>query len=285
MRVKTAITRFDRQLAANGRSGHTRVAYRRDLRALAGWLGGNPDVRRIAPDDLARFLTSDAVQLSPSGRPRAAISVNRTKSALRSFFAFCVESGFIRENPARLIRSSPTAVKSPTTLTEGEILRLREVAGSNGGPLASRDRLILELLLGTGIRLGSLVALNGGDADLCTGTLRIRLKGGTEGRVFLNPRLRRMMWSLLQGNRPTGQLWPRHAAFSGQHRSTVGRQANPAAIRRIVPGSRNRSPSLNSFPPPHLRHPPLRENRRPAPGPAGARPPADHDDGGLCEGE
>jgi len=100
MKLKAAIVRFDRQLAANGRSGHTRAAYQRDLRALAAWLGRNLDVRRISPDDLARFLTSDEVLLTPTGLPRAAISVNRTKSALRSFFAFCVESGFLRVNPA-----------------------------------------------------------------------------------------------------------------------------------------------------------------------------------------
>ena len=193
MKLKTAILRFDRQLAANGRSGHTRAAYRRDLGALAGWLGGNPGLGRIGPDDLARLLTSKQVLLTPTGRARAAISVNRTKSALRSFFAFCVESGFLRENPARLIRSSPTGTKAPATLTEGEIRRLREVVGNGSDPLAHRDRLIFELLLGTGIRLGSLVALNLGDVDLHSGTLRIRLKGGTEGRVFLNPGLRRMM--------------------------------------------------------------------------------------------
>ena len=213
MKLKAAISRFDRQLAADGRSVHTRAAYRRDLRALAGWLGGNPELVRVSPDDLARFLTSDKVLLTPAGRARAAITINRTKSALRSFFAFCVQSGFLRENPARLIRSSPTAVKSPTTLTENEIGRLREVVGGNGSPLAHRDRLALELLLGTGIRLGSLVALNVGDADLRTGTLRIRLKGGTQGRVFLNPGLRRMMHRYLKENAPQGTCGPDTALF------------------------------------------------------------------------
>jgi len=227
MKLKTAIVRFDRQLAADGRSGHTRAAYRRDLRALAGWLGGNPELRRITPDDLARFLTSDKVLLTSTGRPRAAISVNRTKSALRSFFAFCVESGFLRENPTRLIRSSPTAVKAPTTLTEGEIRCLREVTGNNGGPLANRDRLILELLLGTGIRLGSLVALSVGDVDLRTGTLRIRLKGGTEGRVFLNPGLRRMMCQCLKENAPQGTCGPDTPLF----RASAGRRLGARQIQ------------------------------------------------------
>ena len=76
MNITTAIDRFTRQLAANGRSVYTQAAYRRDLEALARWVGlsasggRNPDLRRITPDALARFLTSDAVLLTPQGDPR-----------------------------------------------------------------------------------------------------------------------------------------------------------------------------------------------------------------------
>jgi site-specific recombinase XerD len=141
---------------------------------------------------------SDSVLRTPDGQRRKAISVNRTKSALRSFFGFCVDSGWIRENPARLIRSSPATPKEPTTLTEAEIRQIRAVVGSNGGNLAHRDRLMFELLLGTGIRLGSLVGLNVSDVDLTTGTLHIRAKGGAEGRVFLNPGLCAMLGDYLR---------------------------------------------------------------------------------------
>ena len=92
MKLKTAILRFDRQLAADGRSVHTRAAYWRDLQNLAEWLG-DQSVSKVRPDDLARFLTSDSVLLRPDGRPRKPISINRTTSALRSFCAFCLESG------------------------------------------------------------------------------------------------------------------------------------------------------------------------------------------------
>jgi site-specific recombinase XerD len=86
MKLEAAIAGFARQQAADGRSGHTRAAYRRDLAALGRWLGNDPDIRRITPDDLARFLVSDEVLLTPSGSPRKPITVNRTKSVLRSFF-------------------------------------------------------------------------------------------------------------------------------------------------------------------------------------------------------
>ena len=65
MNLTAAITRFARQQAADGRSGRTRAAYRRDLRTLVRWMGYDADVRRITPDALARFLTSDAVLRTP----------------------------------------------------------------------------------------------------------------------------------------------------------------------------------------------------------------------------
>ncbi len=215
MKMKTAILRFDRQLAADGRSVHTRAAYRRDLRKLAQWLG-NQSVSRIRPDDLARFLTSVRVLLRPDGLPCKPISINRTKSALRSFFAFCAESGWVKDNPARLIRSSPAAVKEPATLNKAEIRRLRATLDRGNGSLTGRDRLIFELLLGTGIRLGSLAALSMGDVDLRTGSLRVKLKGGAEGRVFLNPRLRRLIRHHLKENATEGECGPNTPLFQAQ---------------------------------------------------------------------
>jgi integrase/recombinase XerC len=100
-----------------------------------------------------------------------------------------VESGFIKENPARLIRSSPARAKEPSTLESGEIEPIRTVLAEKTGTLADRDLLIFELLLGTGIRLGSLVGLNRGDVDLEACTLRIHAKGGGRERVFLNAQL------------------------------------------------------------------------------------------------
>jgi len=93
MRLSEATTHFTRQLAANGCSVHTQKAYARDLGAFARWFGRDAALSAIKPDDLTRFLISDAVLLTPDGQPRKPIKINRTKSALRSFFAICVESG------------------------------------------------------------------------------------------------------------------------------------------------------------------------------------------------
>ena len=222
MRLSQATTHFTRQLAANGCSVHTQRAYARDLRAFSGWLGRDAALSAIKPDDLARFLISNAVLSTPDGLPRKPITTNRTKSALRSFFAFCVESGWVKENPARLIRSSPAAAKEPSTLTEGEIKGLRAVVASSTSPFASRDRLILDLLLGTGIRLGSLVGLNLGDVDLQTGTLHIRAKGGAQERVFLNPGLCAMLPAYLRESAAEANTGPDLLLIRSKSRKRLG---------------------------------------------------------------
>jgi len=208
MRLSQATTHFTRQLAANGCSVHTQKAYARDLGAFIRWLGRDASLSAIKPDNLARFLTNDSVLCTPDGQPRKPITINRTKSALRSFFAFCVESGWIKDNPARLIRSAPAAAKEPSTLTEAEIRKLRDVVASSTSPFASRDRLILEVLLGTGIRLGSLVGLNVGDIDSQAGTLHIRAKGGAQERVFLNSLLCAMLAADLRESTPEANGGP-----------------------------------------------------------------------------
>jgi len=140
------------------------------------------------------------------------------------FFSFYVESGLIRKNPARLIRSSPASAKEPTTLTTAEIRAIRAILDGQDGPLVRRDRLIFELLLCTGIRPRSLVGWNRENVDLRTGTLNIHLKGSTDGRVFLNPGLRRLIRQFLKENAPRGECGRNTPLFRSQSGRRLGQR-------------------------------------------------------------
>ena len=111
-------------------------------------------------------------------------------------------------------------------------------AGERLATLAERDRLIFELLLGTGIRLGSLVALNRGDVDLDDATLHIHAKGGGRERVFLNPNLVAMLARHLehiatQGN--TGRDVPVFRTKSGRRLGARQIQSfNPCASFQVL---------------------------------------------------
>lgn len=75
---------------------------------------------------------------------------------------------------------------------------MQNLLASLFGPLAERDRLVFELLLGTGMRLGSLVSLNLGDIDLKSGVIYILTKGNGRDKVFLNPELQRLITRYLK---------------------------------------------------------------------------------------
>jgi len=187
MKLSPAIKRFDTQLRADGKSERTRQAYLRDLGKLQGWLNRDVDVSTIIPDTLARFLADG------NGEIGSALTVNRTKTALRVFFRFLSDAGYLSENPARLIRSTPTDRRVPSYLSIDEARRLLDAITNSDSALAKRDHPMFSLLLGTGIRLGSLVALNVGDVNLVEGTVTIKAKGGREEPVFLNARLGKLL--------------------------------------------------------------------------------------------
>lgn len=193
MKLSTAIARFDTQLRADGRSQRTRQAYLRDLQKLWVWLGKDVLVTAIAPDSLACFLADG------DGR-QAALTVNRTKTALRVFFRYLTDAGHVSDNPARLIRSTPTDRRVPGYLSADEARRLLDAIPCSDGPIAGRDHVMFSLFLGTGIRLGSLVALDVGHLNLAERTIAITAKGGREDTVFLNPQLCRLLARHINGN-------------------------------------------------------------------------------------
>ena len=193
MRLSTAIGRFDAQLHADGKSPLTRQVYVRDLRAFKRWSGNGVELSTITPADIARFLTTETFTHTAGGRPKKTISLNRSKSALRSFFQFLVDAGCVTENPARLIRMGRCSRNVPAYLSRSEIRTLLRSLEKVNAPIARRDRLMIMVMLSTGIRLGSLVALNVGDIDVGHGTLNIRGKNGTESAVFLSRPLKRLL--------------------------------------------------------------------------------------------
>lgn len=178
MRLNDAITCYLRHLAANGCSIHTIRSYRFDLGALCRFLGARGhDVASMAPADLDAFLTSPVALTRPDGQPRSPGTVNRTRATLRSFFNYLRETGVTGTNPARTLKVRSLDPPPPTTLDKREERKLLGALRGSDDALAPRDRTILGVLLGTGIRIGEAVSLDVEDLDLRTRTLAVRTKG------------------------------------------------------------------------------------------------------------
>ncbi len=178
----------------------TTRAYRADLRDLieVALLTG---VQTPAEADL-ELLREWQGQASERGDARATLA--RRTAAIRSFFAWALEAGIVTQDPSlRLVapkrgRTLPTVATAPAL---AEMLDGLEALAAGGDPLPLRDRAMLELLYGAGIRVSELCGLDVGDLDLDRGTARVLGKGSKERVVPFGAPARRAVDAYLTRGR------------------------------------------------------------------------------------
>jgi site-specific recombinase XerD len=122
-----------------------------------------------------------------------AITINRTKTAFRVFFKFLTDAGHLETSPARFIRNHRSDPKPPEHLRLAEVRSFFATLRKTRDLITRRDRVMFTLLLGTGVRLGSLVNLRVGDVDLKGRYIHITAKGGVERKVYFNSSLCRRL--------------------------------------------------------------------------------------------
>ncbi|AMV72368.1 tyrosine recombinase XerC [Desulfuromonas carbonis] len=202
-----AIEAFCARLSAEGRSPATIAAYRRDLAMVArvaGELAPGIVCRAVTAGLLDQVFFAGAVTESERG-PRSAASLHRMKAAVRAFFAWASEAGVVDDNPARSIRMHRLPRKLPVFLTTTEKKRLLKELKGRSDFSALRDRAMIEVLLGTGIRLGELAALDMDDIDLDAKHLRVRAKGNVPQVKFIKTDLRTLLRRYLAERRRHGR--------------------------------------------------------------------------------
>jgi integrase/recombinase XerD len=158
------------------------AAYRRDLRRYAGFLRerGETDPAQIREDVVHAYVRHlESLTDDDGHRTLAASSVARAVVSVRSFHRFCAREGFVEHDPSQEVGAPPVPAGIPKALDEEEVGRLLG-AITGDEPLAQRDRALLELLYGTGIRISEAVGLDLVDLDLEDGTLRVLGKGQKE---------------------------------------------------------------------------------------------------------
>ncbi len=177
MHLQAALQAFLLQLEADGRSPHTIGQYRRHGAALTNWLAATrapTTVAKLTPAVLAKFFADDTAKNSCRGGPKKAVSLNAMRTSIRCFARHLHDSGMVATNPARMLRRARCAPPPPRALHPDEQKRLLAVLTKATGPEAARDRMLVELLLGTGIRIGSALALDISDIDFAHREIRLR---------------------------------------------------------------------------------------------------------------
>jgi integrase/recombinase XerD len=140
------------------------------------------DVRSIDEAHLARFTRELATIPRRQGRVLSPSTRSTYLATLKGFFAFLDRRGILLRDPA-LDLDLPKVTRLPrSVLSERDARRLVN-APFPGSALGLRDRAILELLYGTGIRVGECERLDNTDLDLAAGTLLIRDGKGKKDRV------------------------------------------------------------------------------------------------------
>lgn len=224
---------LDRLASERRLSHHTVASYRGDLTAFFAFAhdAGAGSVTEVDRRLVRRYVAGLAAQ-GLAGR-----SMGRKASSVRAFYADAVRRGLVAGNPANGISVPRPGRSLPRVLPAAAIATiLEELAGTD--PVTLRDRAVLELLYGCGLRVAELAALTCGGV---TGRSFIRIdgKGGRQRDLPVGEPARRAVAAYLADGRPRmagpdagDALWV----------GVRGAPLDPRGIRRIV------SARLGSFP-------------------------------------
>jgi integrase/recombinase XerC len=187
-------------------SPNTVAAYRRDLAQLARFLARQgSSLSEVTYPLLRRFLA----QQHTLGYARA--SVARRVGAIHTFYRWAVATHRLTEDPSQLLGRPKVVNRLPTVLKAREAAALAEGPASHddgveGDPfeqgVALRDRAVLELLYGSGLRVGEVAGLTLDRIDLERGRVIVMGKGDKEREVPMSDHSVAALTAYLEGGRP-----------------------------------------------------------------------------------
>jgi integrase/recombinase XerC len=233
MNFAEAIRAFDRHLSAERScSPHTRRAYASDLTQLAAHLGPRARPAAVGSDELRDFLAARHRRLRPA-------SVGRKLAAIRAFYRWLVREGQLERDPSAELVAPRRPPQLPRPLSVDDCQALVEV--EPGAPSAGaarqreralRDRALVELLYGAGLRVGEAVALDVRDVDLQGLEVRVLGKGRKERSVPLPRAAREALSAWLDARRRPGyQAEPLFPSLAG---SRAQGRLSERSVRRLL---------------------------------------------------
>ena len=246
--LAAALDAFERHLRLErNRSAHTVRAYAGDLVGLLDHLarlGG----RTVADVDLA-VLRSWLGVLRGRGASRSTLA--RRAAALRTFSAWAHRAGLMPDDPGQQLASPKPHRTLPAVLRVDEAEQLMGSDEPGTDALGLRDRLVLELLYATGVRVSELTGLDIDDVDRQRRVLRVLGKGGKQRTVPYGVAAERALdrW-LTAGRAELATAGSGPALLLGAR----GGRIDPRTVRRIVQDRTANLPGLPRLGPHGLRH-------------------------------
>jgi integrase/recombinase XerD len=244
---------LDHLAVERGLATNTLSSYRRDLQryTMALTAMGRRSLADAAEADVAAFLAG-LRRGDDSHPPLKASSAARAIVAVRGLHRFAAREGLVAEDTAREVRPPAAARRLPKALPVDEVLALLAAAGGEDSPRGLRDRALLELLYGTGARIGEAVGLDVDDVDLTAASALLHGKGGKDRIVPLGSFARAAVEAYLVRGRPalsaSGRGSPR--LFLNHRGSGLSRQSAWTVLRQAA----ERAGLSGSISPHTLRH-------------------------------
>ncbi|MCV7053146.1 tyrosine-type recombinase/integrase, partial [Mycobacterium heidelbergense] len=175
--MEAILEEFDEYLALQcGRSAHTRRAYLGDVRSLFAFLDGR-GLDALSLPLLRAWLAGAA------GAGAARTTLARRTSSVKAFTAWASRRGLLTGDPAARLQVPKAHRTLPAVLRQDQALEAMTAAKSvaaQGDPMALRDRLIVEMLYATGIRVSELCGLDVDDMDARHRLVRVLGKGNKQ---------------------------------------------------------------------------------------------------------
>lgn len=216
------IARFvDALWLEDGLGEKTRSAYRSDLTQLARWVServGNGGLVKVRRMDLLDWIARGLAE----GRKTSTAA--RRLSGIRRFYRYLLREGVVHEDPTLRIDSPRLARRLPDSLSEEDVDNLLQEPDTEI-PIELRDRAMLEILYGCGLRVSELVELRVDQVNLRQGVVRIIGKGNKERLVPLGEEA--VDWLLQYMRTARNELLkgkPSDALFPGNRAQAMTRQ-------------------------------------------------------------
>lgn len=230
--MESVLEEFDQYLALErGRSDHTRRAYLGDLRSLVAFVDERTPGAGLTALTLP-LLRSWLSAQAAAGTARTTLA--RRTSAVKTFTAWAVRRGLMASDPAVRLQMPKARRTLPSVLRQDQARDALDAAKSGaqqGDPLALRDRLIVEMLYATGIRVSELCGLDVDDVDTSRRLVRVLGKGDKQRTVPFGEPADQALRAWLTAGRPalaTAESGP--ALLLGAR----GRRLDPRQARTVV---------------------------------------------------